>query len=591
MGKNWIQQFSIWRVKRIQQKHFVLFLSIVIGLLSGLAAVIIKNLAHYIQELVKSGFTQSIHNYLYFIFPLVGLILTVVMIVYIIKRPVGYGIPGVLYSISKKNSIIKSFSIYASIITSALTAGFGGSAGLEGPTVSTSAALGSNLGRVLKLDYKTVTLLIGCGAVGAMSGMFNAPIAALVFALEVFMFDLTLASIIPFLMASVSAAITSRMMLGDNVLFNIEIQDKFLASDVPFYILLGVFTGLVSVYFNKMFWAIESFLGKLNNRLIKVFVGGSILGALIFFIPPLYGEGFVTIKQLFTGNYMSVVNDSLFYDFKDNILIMLVLLFALMFFKVIASALTISAGGVGGVFAPSLFVGASGGFVFAKTFNHFGWANISESNFTLVGMAGLIAGVLHAPLTSLFLIAEITSGYDLIIPLMITATIAYLTSKYFIPHSIYNMQLAKRGELITRDKDKAVLTQMNLESQIEKDFSVVNIDSNLGDLVQIIAQSNRNIFPVIDEGNNFQGMILLDDIRDIMFNSDLYEETNVTSLMIEPVDVISLNDNMDEVVNKFTRTNAWNLPVIQEGKYIGFVSKSKLFTAYRNRLKETTLGE
>lgn len=591
MGGNWLQRFSQWRLKNIQQKHFILFLSIIVGLLSGLAAVIIKNLAHYIQELIKSGFTQSIHNYLYFIFPLIGLLLTVVMVVYIIKRPVGYGIPGVLYSISKKNSIIKSFSIYASIITSALTAGFGGSAGLEGPTVSTSAALGSNLGRVLKLDYKTVTLLIGCGAVGAMSGMFNAPIAALVFALEVFMFDLTLASIIPFLIASVSAAITSRMMLGDNVLFNIEIQDKFLASDAPFYILLGIFTGLVSVYFNKMFWAIEAFLNQVGSKLLKVFVGGSILGVLIFLIPPLYGEGFVTIKQLYTGNYMSVVNNSFLYDFKDNVVMMLILLFALMFFKVIASALTISAGGVGGVFAPSLFVGASGGFVFAKTFNHFGWANISESNFTLVGMAGLIAGVLHAPLTSLFLIAEITSGYDLIIPLMITATIAYLTSKYFIPHSIYNMQLAKRGELITRDKDKVVLTQMNLQSQIEKDFSTVDIDSNLGDLVNIIAQSNRNIFPVIDTDRQFQGMILLDDIREVMFNSELYDETSVISLMVEPSERISINDNMDEVVDKFTRTKAWNLPVIDDGTYIGFVSKSKLFTAYRDHLKETTLGE
>ena len=591
MAKNWINQFLIWRAKHIQHKHFVLFLSLIVGLLSGVAAVIIKNTVHFIQQLITTGFSKDLHNYLYFIFPLIGLFLTVTLIRYIIKRPVGYGIPRVLYSISKKNSIIKSFSIYASIISSALTAGFGGSAGLEGPTVSTSGALGSNLGRLLKLDYKTTTLLIGCGAAGAMSGMFNAPIAALVFTLEVFMFDLTLASMIPFLMASVTAAITSRMMLGDNVLFNIQIKDAFLTSDIPFYILLGVFTGLISVYFNKVFWMVEKLFKKFKNPFTKLLVGGSILGVLIFFIPPLYGEGFVTIKQLFTGNYASIVNNSFFYDFKDNVVLMLGLLLALMFFKAIATSLTISAGGVGGVFAPSLFVGASGGFVFAKTFNHFGWANISESNFTLVGMAGLIAGVLHAPLTSLFLIAEITSGYELIIPLMITVAIAYLTSKYFAPHSIYNMQLAERGELITRDKDKTVLSQMNLKTQIEKDFSTIMIDATLGDLVKVVAQSSRNLFPVIDKDGTFQGMISLDDIREIMFKTELYEEVEVSALMIQPMEVISLTDNMDLVVEKFTTTNAWNLPVLDNEKYLGFVSKSKLFTVYREHLKKTTLEE
>ena len=591
MAKNWINQFLIWRVKHIQQKHFLLFLSIIVGLLSGLVAVILKNTVHFIQQLITKGFSQELHNYLYFIFPLIGLFLTVVFVRFLIKKPVGYGIPGVLYSISKKNSLIKSSSIYTSIISSALTAGFGGSAGLEGPTVSASGALGSNLGRLLKLDYKTTTLLIGCGAVGAMSGMFNAPIAALVFALEVFMFDLTLTSMIPFLIASVTAAVTSRMMLGDNVLFNIQIKDLFLASDIPFYILLGIFTGLISVYFNKVFWMVENLFKKFKNPFIKLLIGGSILGVLIFFIPPLYGEGFVTIKQLFTGNYTSTVSNSLFYGYKDNVLLMIGLLLALMFFKAIATSLTISAGGVGGIFAPSLFVGASGGFVFAKVFNHFGWANISESNFTLVGMAGLIAGVLHAPLTSLFLIAEITSGYELIIPLMITAAISYLTSKYFVTHSIYNMQLAERGELITRDKDKTVLSQMTLASQIEKDFNTIDINASLGDLVKVIAQSSRNLFPVINHQGDFQGLISLDDIREIMFNKELYEDVKVSSLMSEPTAIISLRDNMDLVVEKFTNTNAWNLPVLDKDKYVGFVSKSKLFTAYREHLQQTTLEE
>ena len=577
-------KFYVWRVKHIQHKHFVLFLSLIVGLLSGFVAVIVKNAVHYIHQFLSTLFTQNIHNYLYFIFPLVGILITVVFIKYIIRRPVGHGIPGVLYSISKKNSIIKSFSTYASMLTSIFTVGFGGSVGLEGPTVSTSAALGSNLGRILKLDYKTTTLLIGCGAVGAMSGIFNAPIAALVFALEVFMFDLTLTSMIPFLMASVTAALTSRMMLGDNVLFNIHIKDVFLASDVPFYILLGVFTGLISVYFNKMFWFIEELFDKLKKPFIKLVIGGSLLGALIFFIPPLYGEGFVTIKMLFSGEFTSIVDNSIFHEYKGNIFIMLGLLFALMFFKVIASSLTFGAGGVGGVFAPSLFVGASGGFVFAKTLNHLGLTNLSESNFTLVGMAGLIAGVLHAPLTSLFLIAEITSGYELIIPLMITSTIAYLTSKYFVPHSIYNMQLAKRGELITRHKDKAVLTLMNLKAEVEKDFNIIRPDASLRDLIKIVSLSKRNLFPVVDDNGILRGLITLDNIRDIMFKPSMYDEVMIASLMVQPNDYIGLNDSMDVVMDKFSASNAWNLPVLENDKYIGFVSKSKLFTAYRKML-------
>ena len=576
--------FYLWRVEHIQQKHFVLFLSIIVGLLSGFAAVILKNSVHFIQQLISTGSSQNIYNYLYFIFPLVGLFITGLFIKYIQRVPVNDGIPGVLFAISKKNSIIKVINTYTSIITSAITVGFGGSLGLEGPTVSTSAALGSNLGRWFKLDYKTTTLLIGCGAVGAMSGIFNAPIAALVFALEVFMFDLTLTSMIPFLVASVTAALTSRMMLGDNVLFNIQIKDVFLASDLPFYILLGIFTGLISVYFNKMFWMIDELFEKIKQPFIKVLIGGSLLGVLLFLIPPLYGEGFVTIKLLFSGNYTDIVNKSFLYPYKDNVLIMLGLLFGLIFFKVIASSLTFGAGGVGGVFAPSLFIGASGGFLFAKTLNHLGLTTLSESNFTLVGMAGLIAGVLHAPLTSLFLIAEITSGYELIIPLMITATIAYLTSKYFIPHSIYNMQLAKRGELISRHKDKAVLTLMNLEQEVEKNFNIIPPSSTLGDLVKVVSLAKRNLFPVVDENGILCGIITLDHIREIMFQPDLYQTVSVESLMILPQDYINVTDSMDEVMKKFTISNAWNLPVLENDKYVGFVSKSKLFTAYRKML-------
>ena len=573
-----------WRY-HIQPKHFVLLLSLVVGLLSGFAVVIIKNSVHFIQHLLTLGFVKEFENYLFFLYPFIGLLLTTLFIKFILKKPIGHGIPSTLYAISKNNSVIKAYKMFASIIASALTVGFGGSVGLEGPTVATNSAIGSNIARLFKLDYKTTTLLLGCGAAGAMSGIFNAPIAALVFVLEVFMFDLSLTSMIPFLMASVSAALSSRMMLGDNVLFEIRIQDAFVPSEFPFFILLGIFTGLVSVYFNKMFWWVEGLFEKIKRKKYRLIIGGVLLGCLLFFVPPLYGEGFETITALLKGDFKQVVDHSLFFDKKEDILIVLGLLFGIIFLKVIAAAITFGAGGVGGVFAPSLFMGAVSGFVFAKTLNIFRDSNLSETNFTLVGMAGLIAGVLHAPLTSLFLIAEITRGYELIIPLMITAAIAYLTSKYFVPHSVYNMQLANRGQLITRHKDKAVLTLMKLHSEIETDFNNIAPGSTLGDLVKIVSKSTRNLFPVVGQEGVLHGIITLDNIREIMFNPEMYH-VKVESLMTTPPTYVYLSDNMDTVMQKFTKTNAWNLPVIDGKKYVGFVSKSKLFNAYRKLLVE-----
>lgn len=572
-----------WRTK-IQQKHFILILSLVVGLLSGFSAVIIKNSVHFIKNLLTWGFVKEYENYLFFLYPFIGLLLTTIFIKLILKKPIGHGIPSTLYAISKNNSVIRTYSMFSSVVASALTVGFGGSVGLEGPTVATNSAIGSNIARLFKLDYKTTTLLLGCGAAGAMSGIFNAPIAALVFVLEVFMFDLSLASMIPFLMASVSAALSSRMILGDNVLFEIRITDAFVLSEFPFFILLGIFTGLISVYFNKMFWFIESLFEKIKQYKYRMILGGVLLGCLLFFVPPLYGEGFETITALLKGDFKQVVDHSLFFDQKEEIQIVLGLLFGMIFLKVIASAITFGAGGIGGVFAPSLFMGATSGFVFAKTLNIFRDTNLSETNYTLVGMAGLIAGVLHAPLTSLFLIAEITRGYELIIPLMITATIAYLTSKYFVPYSVYNMQLAKRGQLITRHKDKAVLTLMKLHTEVEKDFNNVEPEATLGDLVKIVSKSSRNLFPVVDKDGILYGIITLDDIREIMFKPEMYEKVKVESLMTIPQTFVHLTDNMDVVMQKFAKSNAWNLPVIDGKKYVGFVSKSKLFNAYRKLL-------
>ncbi len=419
-----------------------------------------------------------------------------------------------------------------------------------------------------------------------MSGIFNAPIAAIVFALEVIMLDLTATSLIPLLMASVSAAITSAFMLGDELLFNIDVVEKFTLGDLPFYILLGAITGLISVYFSKIYWFIENQFERIKGRFLRVLIGSVILGLLVFIFPPLYGEGFATINHLLAGNEWALLEGSFFYEYKENLLLLVIFMLAIVFVKAIATTVTLGAGGIGGIFAPSLFIGSVIGFVFAKAINILNIFGLSERNFTLVGMGGVIAGILHAPLTALFLIAEITGGYELVIPLMITAAIAFLTSKYYTPHSLYTMQLAKRGELITHDKDQAVLTLMRLRNEIEKDFAIVYPEDTLGQLVEIVSRSRRNIFPVINEDAELEGIVMLDDIRQIMFEPNLYDEVKVKDVMSDFEEQVSSSDSMDLVMKKFNESGAWNLPVIDQGKYVGFVSKSKLFNAYRKILQD-----
>ena len=578
--------FHLWRRKHIANKQWIMLLSIAVGFTSGISAVIMKNLVHWVQSLLTHSIVINYHNYLYFIYPIIGILLTVLFLKVFLKKKLGHGIPSTLYAISTKNSIIQRFNMYASIVTSVLTVGFGGSVGLEGPAVSTASAIGSNLGRIGRVNYKATTLLLGCGAAGAMAGIFNAPIAAIVFALEVIMLDLTAGSLIPLLLASVSAALTSRFIAGDAVLFNVEITELFTLNDTLFYVLLGIFSGLVSVYFSKVYWIVEARFAKINNAYTRLLIGGSILGFLIFLIPPLYGEGFATINELLAGNYQEIFNGSILYEYRENILVAISLLFVMMLLKAVATSVTFGAGGIGGIFAPSLFLGATAGFVFAKAINYFNFFHVSEKNFILVGMAGILAGVLHAPLTALFLIAEITASYDLIIPLMVTAAISFLTAKYFVPHSLYTMQLAKRGELITHDKDKAVLTLMKLSSEIETEFKVIHPEDSLGQLVKVVAKSTRNIFPVTDEKNQLIGIVTLDDIRKIMFDASQYDQLFVSNFMSDYPDCVSSSDTMDSVMQKFQRSGAWNLPVIDDGHYIGFVSKSKLFNAYRKILMD-----
>jgi CIC family chloride channel protein len=429
-------------------------------------------------------------------------------------------------------------------------------------------------------------LLIGCACAGTIASIFNAPIAALILAMEVLMLDLTIASIIPLLIASISATISSRLITGDALLLHIEKVEPFNVADMPYYILLGILCGLFSVFFSKIFYKINTLLKTINHRINRALWGGLSLGLLIFFIPPLFGEGFETINFLLSDSAPELVTGSFIEAYATTEIALILLVLAMIIFKAIASAITIGSGGMGGVFAPSLFMGSALGFVFAKFVNHYFLLGISVSNFSLVSMAGLIAGVLHAPLTAIFLIAEITSGYELFIPLMTVAAISYVSSKYFIPHSLFNLQLAMKGELMTHNKDKAVLMQMQLEKLVEKNFSTITPEMSLGELVKVVANSKRNIFPVVDDSNLFLAIVSLDDIRKVMFDHNLYEKIKVSDLMHEPLGSIKLYDPMDKVMAKFKETGAWNLAVTCHGEYVGFISKSKLFSNYRRKLVE-----
>lgn len=584
--KKTLQHFLIWRTKNVSDRAFTLILSFVVGILSGLAAATIKNSVHLVQRFLTADIADDQDSLLFFFLPTIGLLLTVIVIKYLIRQPVGHGIPNTLYAISKGNGIIHFKKMFSSIITSAITVGFGGSTGLEGPTVSTTSAIGSNLGMLLKVNYKTRKLLIACAASGALAAIFKAPIAAIVFAIEVIMLDLTTASLIPLLIASTGAALTSRWIFGSEVLFHFTIKDPFITTDIPFFIALGAIAGLISVYFAKVFTVSSTFFDNLKNPWLKVGIGGTLLGGLIYLLPPLYGEGYETINNLIEGNFSKTLDNSLFVGYRNNIYVVMLFLVAVVFLKAFATNITFGAGGVGGIFAPTLFMGSIIGFVFVTILNTIGLGNFSVANYTLIGMAALMAGNLQAPLTAIFLIAEITGGYELFIPLMIVSSISYLTVKYFLPHSVYNMQLARRGALLTHHKDQAVLTLMELKNEIETDFVAVNPYETLGDMVQAIAKSNRNLFPVLDENNYFIGVVLLNDIRNIMFNKDQYNDTLVHQLMSSAPEHISIKDNMEEVMNKFESSGAWNLPVLEDGKYVGFVSKSKLFSAYRRLLRE-----
>jgi CIC family chloride channel protein len=575
-----------WRKDHFSDRQWIIVLSFVIGILSGAAAVILKSTVHFTHEFVTTQFDVSRVNLLYLATPIVGIMLTVLFVKYFIRDKIDHGISKILFAISRGRGELKPHNTYSSMIASTLTVGFGGSVGLEAPIVLTGSAIGSNIGQFFRMNQRSLMLLIGCGAAGAVAGIFKAPIAGVVFALEILMLDLTMTALIPLLIAAVTAAVLDYFFMGEGVEFAYEVIHPFSLQEIPWFIVLGIFTGLVSLYFTRANMKIESWFAGIKQDYKKFLVGGLALGVLIFLFPPLFGEGYGALKTILAGNGEDLANNSLFFPLKDSFWLFLGFLGLILIFKVAAMAITTGSGGIGGIFAPSLFMGGVSGFFVGRVLNRFTFIDISESNFALAGMAGVMAGVMHAPLTAIFLIAEITGGYALFIPLIITATISYMVIMIFEPHSIYTKRLAKRGELVTHHKDKSALAMLKIDKLIETNFQIINLDATLGDLVKVIEKSERNVFPVVDEENNFHGVVWLNYVRDIIFKPEKYETTLVKDLMYMPDVPVDINETMEEVAHKFQNCGHYNLPVLDKGKYLGFVSRANVFSSYRQIIHE-----
>lgn len=578
-----------WREHHIKEKNFVIILALVIGIVCGLASQLLKYLINAIAHLLTSRFSETTENYLYLVYPVVGILIVTLFVRYVVKDNISHGVTRVLFAISRRKSRLKLKNTYSSLVASSITIGFGGSVGAEGPIVFTGAAIGSNVGQAFRLTPRILMLLVGCGAAAGIAGIFRAPIAGMLFTLEVLMIDLTGATVMPLLISSITGATVAYVLEGYNAEFFFSQSEGFYTSRIPYSILLGIFCGFMSLYFTRTMGWLEGWFGKITHRWLKIVVGGVLLAVLIFLLPPLYGEGYETINCLLDGNPAAVVDGSIFYVDRDSVWFVAAFIAAVILMKVFATTATNGAGGVGGTFAPSLFVGALTGFLFAYILNHlFPELGLSQKNFSLMGMAGVMSGVMHAPLMAIFLTAEMTGGYNLFLPLLIVSTLSYMTIRMFEPYSIYTMRLAKQGDLLTHEKDKAVLTLLKIGNVIERDCMCVHPDMNLKQMVDIISRSSRNIFPVTDEGGRLKGIVTLDDIRNIMFRPDLYKKMHVSRFMAMPPTRIEITDPMELVMEKFDKTGAWNLPVVNNGVYVGMVSKSKIFTSYRRVLRHYT---
>lgn len=585
----WLSALRKWREQHIKEKTFVVVLALVVGAVSGLAAVLLKFLIGFIAGLLTKHVHIAGGNYEYLVFPVAGILIAGLYVRYVIRDDIYHGVTRVLYAIAQRKSRLKPHNMYASLVASSVTIGFGGSVGAEGPIVFTGAAIGSNLGQFFRLSPQTLMLLVGCGAAAGIAGIFKAPIAGVLFTIEVLLIDLNSRSVVPLIIASVTGATVAYAFTGYNVEFFFSQSEQFFTSRIPFVILLGLFCGFVSLYFNKTIEMMENMFSRITKPGIRFAIGAVILSSLIFFFPALYGEGYGAINSLLNGDVTPLFDNSVFYSHRNSVWWAVALVGCLTLTKVFATSATNGGGGVGGTFAPSLYVGCMAGFFFAFLLNSLGLVDqalpLSHKNFALLGMAGVMAGVMHAPLMAIFLTAEMTGGYDLFLPLLIVSVVSYLTSRIILPYGIYSRRLAKRGELLTHHKDKSVLTLLKMDSVIEKDFTPVNPKMSLKEMVDVIAHSSRNMFPVTDGEGNLLGVVLLDDIRNIMFRPDLYRRIYVERFMSAPPAQIEVGTPMERVMKTFDETKAWNLPVVENGKYVGFISKSKIFNSYREVLK------
>jgi CIC family chloride channel protein len=584
-AEEWYLSLLQWREKHIKEKNFILVLALVTGIICGFAALLFKWLIHFISSTLLYNIDETSGNYLYLICPLIGIVIVSCYVRYVVRDNISHGVTRVLYAISQNKSRLKSHNCYTGIVSASITIGFGGSVGAEGPIVSTGAAIGSNLGQLFRLSPKQLMILVGCGAAAGIAGIFKAPLSGALFTIEVLMIDLTTVSVMPLLISSISAATVAYALTGYDAQFFFIQSEMFLTPRIPYAIALGVLCGFASLYFIRVINMMESFYSKIKNHWIRAAIGGSIVACLIFIFPPLYGEGYDAITSMLNGEISTVVDGSLFYSDRNMAWFIILYIGGLCLFKAFATSSTTGAGGVGGTFAPSLYMGCMTGFFFSFLLNTAFGLDLSVKNFAFMGMGGVMAGVMHAPLMAIFLTAELTGGYELFLPLLIVCTISYGTIKVFEPYSIYAIRLAKKGELLTHHKDKSVLRLLKINSVIEDDFKPVTPDMSLKEMVDVISQSNRNLFPVLNEEKELLGVVLLDDIRNIMFRPDLYRKMYVSKFMSIPPAKIEVGDTMENVMKTFDRTGAWNLPVVENGKYLGFVSKSKIFNSYRRVLR------
>ena len=585
-------QVILWREKHISERYFILLLSLSIGVTMALLAALLKFIIHHIESFVLLHIEQR--SYLYLVFPALGILLSLLFVRYIVRDDISHGVTKVLSSISQRKSRIKPHNTWSSLLASALTISFGGSVGAESPIVMTGAAIGSNFGRLFRLEQRNLMLLIGCGVAGALGGIFKAPISGLVFVIEVLLLDLTMASVLPLLVSSVSAAAVAYVLSGKENLFLFIQTDPYYIERIPLMLLLGVVCGLISLYFSKTMFYVEGEFKKLKSQRTRYLISAAVLSLLIFLFPPLYGEGYDSVNILLDGQYTQLLDGSIFEAFSSSYWVVFAFFLLTVLFMVFASVATNSGGGCGGLFAPTLFVGGLTGFLFSYLVNYFSSMRvfISPKNYILLGMAGLMAGVMHAPLTGVFLIAELSGGYNLFLPLMLVSLTSFATIRIFMPHSIYSLRLAEQGKLLTHQKDTAVLTLMNLENVLEHDFEVVHPEMTLGEMVKVISVSHRNSFPVVNASGILVGIVELDNVRNIMFRPELYDRYRVRRIMVTPEVKIRASMPMTEVMRLFDETKEWKMPVVDdEGRYLGFISKSAIFNNYREVLNATFIGD